>query len=96
MLSETFPNIKLNPVKWKAADIWPSTVDGLDTYYGRQSLLYKAIDANDFSECVAQSRTEEDGYRIDFRVWGCKGSKIVFLSFDIVDIVMQRAWGVEK
>ena len=71
-------------------------MSGLDVYYGRQGLLYKAIEANDFSECVASSRTEADGYRIDFRVWGSKGSKTVFLSFDIVDTIMQRAWGVER
>ena len=95
MLSETFSKIKLNPIKWKSVSDWPSSVDGLDSYYGRQGRLYRAIAANDFSECVASARTEADGYRIDFRVWGSKGSKTVFLSFDIVDTIMQRAWGVE-
>lgn len=96
MLSETFPKIKLNPVTWKNTEDWPQSVSGLDVYYGRQGLLYKAIEANDFSGCVASSRTEADGYRIDFRVWGSKASKTVFLSFDIVDTIMQRAWGVNK
>lgn len=96
MVSKTFPKIKLNPVRWKTADDWPSSVKGLDTNYGQQEILYRAIEANDFSECVAESRTEADGYRIDFRVWGSRESKIVFLSFDIVDMFMQRAWGVER
>lgn len=96
MVSKTFPKIKLNPVRWKTVDDWPSSVKGLDTNYGQQEILYRAIEANDFSECVAESRTEADGYRIDFRVWGSRESKIVFLSFDIVDMFMQRAWGVER
>lgn len=96
MLSDTFPKIKLNPLKWKVANDWPSSLDELSKEYKRGEMLHKAIADNDFVRCVAESRTESDGYRIDFRVWGSKNSKIVFMSFDIVDELMQRAWGVEK